>query len=90
LVVDASFDLAVFRQMVAEKLPAYARPVFLRLLTTLDATGTFKPKKQSLVEEGFDPGRVTDPLYVDDPRAGRYVSLDSHVHAALHSGRARL
>jgi fatty-acyl-CoA synthase len=90
LVVDASFDLAVFRQAVVEKLPAYARPVFLRLLTTLDATGTFKPKKQSLVEEGFDPGRVKDPLYVDDQSLGRYVIIDQDMHRALRASGIRL
>ncbi len=90
LVVDGWFDLGVLRKAVQERLPAYARPVFLRLLTTLDATGTFKPKKQDLVQAGFDPERVTDPLFVDDPRAGRYVSLDAHVYAALNSGRSRI
>jgi fatty-acyl-CoA synthase len=80
----------VFRQTVAEKLPAYARPVFLRLLTTLDATGTFKPKKQSLVQEGFDPGRVKDPLYVDDQSLGRYVSIDQDMHRALRASGIRL
>jgi fatty-acyl-CoA synthase len=80
----------VLRKAAQERLPAYARPVFLRLLTTLDATGTFKPKKQDLVQAGFDPERVTDPLYVDDPRAGRHVSLDAHVYAALNSGRSRI
>ena len=35
--------------MVAAHLPAYARPVFLRLVPALDLTGTFKPRKQDLV-----------------------------------------
>jgi fatty-acyl-CoA synthase len=90
LVVDGSFDLAVFRRSVADKLPAYARPVFLRLLPQLNATGTFKPKKQDLAQSGFDPGRISDPLYVEDPRAGRYVSLDAAIYAALNSGRSRI
>ncbi len=90
LVVDGSFDLTAFRLTARERLPAYARPVFVRLLSTLDATGTFKPRKQELVQAGFDPQRVSDPLYVDDPCAGRYVSLDARVYAALTSGRSRL
>ena len=46
----------------AQRLPAYARPVFIRICATLDATETFKQKKQELAREGFDPHRVTDPL----------------------------
>jgi fatty-acyl-CoA synthase len=90
LVVDAAFDLAVFRADVAERLPAYARPVFLRLLSTLEATGTFKPRKQDLVRAGFDPARIQDPLYFDDPRAGRYLPLDAALYAAISSGKVRI
>ena len=38
----------------ALRLPSYARPAFVRLLSMLEATATFKPKKQALVREGFD------------------------------------
>ncbi len=90
LVVNADFDLAAFRAEVAARLPPYARPVFLRILSTLEATGTFKPRKQELVQAGFDPSRVTDPLYFDDARAQRYVPLDAAVHAAILDGTIRI
>jgi fatty-acyl-CoA synthase len=89
LVVDAEFDLAVFRADVARHLPAYARPVFLRLLRTLESTGTFKPRKQDLVQAGFDPALISDPLYFDDPRAQAYVPLDAALHAAISAGTVR-
>jgi fatty-acyl-CoA synthase len=89
LVVDAEFDLAAFRVSIARHLPAYARPVFLRLLRALDSTGTFKPRKQELVQAGFDPARISDPLYFDDPRAQAYVPLDAALHAAISAGTVR-
>jgi len=89
LVVDAQFDLAVFRADVAQRLPAYARPVFLRLLRTIESTGTFKPRKQDLAQAGFDPSRIKDPLYFDDPRAQAYVPLDAALFAAISAGRLR-
>ena len=57
LVVDfvASFDLDGFRAYIAERLPAYARPLFLRFRSSLEVTGTFKQRKVELVAEGFDP-----------------------------------
>jgi fatty-acyl-CoA synthase len=90
LVVDAEFDLAAFRADVALRLPAYARPVFLRLLETIESTGTFKPRKQELMEAGFDPSRIKDKLYFDDPRTQAYVPLDAALYAAISGGTVRI
>ena len=89
LVVDGQFDLAAFRAEAARRLPVYARPVFLRLLQSIESTGTFKPRKQDLVQAGFDPARVKDPLYFDDPRQG-YVPLDAQLFAAISAGAMRI
>ena len=72
MVVDnvAEFDLAGLRAAVAERLPAYARPLFLRFRPKLDLTGTFRPRKVELVAQGFDPERGGDPVYFDDRHAG--------------------
>jgi hypothetical protein len=64
--------------------------VFLRILTTLEATSTFKPRKQDLTQAGFDPSRMTDPLYFDDARAQRYVPVDAALHAAILDGTIRI
>ncbi|MEO7209062.1 MAG: long-chain-acyl-CoA synthetase [Steroidobacteraceae bacterium] len=90
LVVNADFDLAAFRAEVASRLPPYARPVFLRILSRLEATGTFKPRKLELMQAGFDPSRVTDPLYFDDARSQRYVPVDAALHAAISGGAIRI
>jgi fatty-acyl-CoA synthase len=90
LVVGPQFDLTEFRRGIAERLPAYARPVFLRLIATLEATGTFKPRKQDLVAAGFDPSRVGDPLYFDDTRASGYVPLDPALFAKISAGALRI
>jgi len=90
LKVNAEFDLAAFRAEVALRLPPYARPVFLRIVSTLEATATFKPRKQELVQAGFDPGRMSDPLYFDDTRSQRYVPLDAALFAAISNGALRI
>jgi fatty-acyl-CoA synthase len=90
LVVGPDFDLAAFRAHAARHLPVYARPVFVRLLPALESTGTFKPRKQDLMRDGFDPGCVSDPLYLDDPRTGAYVPLDSPLYREILSGRAHM
>jgi len=62
----------------------------LRILSALEATGTFKPRKQDLVQAGFDPCRIQDPLYFDDARTQRYVPLDPELYAAILSGTLRI
>jgi fatty-acyl-CoA synthase len=90
VVVTQDFELTKLRQALAVNLPAYARPVFVRILTALDITGTFKLRKQDLVREGSDPARVSDPLFVDDAAKQQYVPLDAARWAQLQTGTQRL
>ena len=89
LVVDANFDLARLFVHLAERLPAYARPVFIRIRPALDLTETFKQKKQDLVRDGFDPSNMIDPIYCEDAPAGGYVRLDADLHAKILNGTVR-
>ena len=84
------FDLADVRRRVHAELPAYARPLFLRLRPEMAVTETFKHKKGALAEEGFDPARTADPLFFDDAAAGAYRPLDAALHARLAAGELRL
>ncbi len=90
LVVDERFDLKAFRDAVENRLPLYARPVFLRLLPALEATGTFKPRKLDLLREGFDPRVIADALYVRDAGTGGYEKLDAARYGSIVTGGARL
>jgi fatty-acyl-CoA synthase len=90
LVVTAEFDLSVLRSELAEKLPEYAQPLFLRLVSTLEVTGTFKLRKQELADEGYDPARISDPLYFNAAQQGRYERLDQSLHQRIAQGLERL
>ena len=90
LVVGDDFDPATLRSRLAERLPDYARPVFLRLVADLEVTETFKLRKQTLAAEGWDPALVTDPLFVEDRAAGAYVALDAVTAAKVRRGEIRL
>jgi fatty-acyl-CoA synthase len=88
LEVGDGFDAAAFRAHCAARLPAYARPVFLRLVEGLAFTETFKQKKQALAAEGFDPAAIADALWVD--AGDGYVPLDGALYARINSGLMRL
>jgi fatty-acyl-CoA synthase len=88
LEVERDFNLAGFHAHCALRLPAYARPIFLRMVNSLALTETFKQKKQELAREGFDPASIDDPLYVDC--GGGFVPLDTALYARISSGLIRL
>jgi fatty-acyl-CoA synthase len=90
LVVEPGFDLSALRRALLTRLPAYARPVFIRLVGAIELTGTFKLRKQELALEGYDPARVRDALYVEDAAQDAYVPLDAARHAQLQAGKLRL
>jgi fatty-acyl-CoA synthase len=89
LVVDEGFDAAGLAERAARDLPAYARPVFLRLLPQIEITGTFKHRKIELVKEGFDPAAVSDPLFFLDGERG-YLPLDAALYDRIVSGEQRV
>jgi fatty-acyl-CoA synthase len=89
LVTGPEFDIAGLAQYVDRELPTYARPIFVRLQPEIETTGTFKYRKMDLVQEGFDPAKIKDPLYFRDPAKG-YVKLTKAVHAKILDGAYRL
>ncbi|MBU6471230.1 MAG: long-chain-acyl-CoA synthetase [Alphaproteobacteria bacterium] len=90
LVTAPGFDVAGLATKLAGNLPAYARPVFIRLRPAMEITGTFKLRKVDLVKEGFDPNTIDDPLYFFDSAAEYYVPLTAARYADILLGRIRL
>ena len=89
LVVGEGFEIGALAAAVDAALPAYARPVFVRLQPEIEITGTFKYRKMDLVAEGFDPGVVKQPVYYRDAARG-YVKLTKPGFAKILSGAVRL
>jgi len=90
LVVDSSFDLGAFRSHLVERLPDYARPLFLRLVAAIEVTGTFKLKKQELAMAGHEQAAAGDTLYVYDRQRGAYVVIDESIAAQIRGAKLRL
>ena len=89
LVLDGAFDAKAFGEHVARELPAFAQPLFVRILPALDTTGTFKIRKMDLVADGYDPARIKGPLFFHDPRKG-YVKLTRSVWDKLLAGAVKV
>ena len=69
-------DLAALTTYVQRELPAFGRPVFLRVQREFDLTGTFKMVKGDLKREGYDLTQTDDPIYVMKPGGNAYERLD--------------
>jgi fatty-acyl-CoA synthase len=89
-VVSPDFDLAAFRRHLIERLPEYARPLFVRIREQIESTGTFKPKKQDLARESYDPSATSDPIYFNDPVRGKFLKIDAELLETIQSGNVRL
>ncbi|MGA6974848.1 MAG: long-chain-acyl-CoA synthetase [Candidatus Binatus sp.] len=89
-VVSDDFDLNAFRQHLAKRLPDYACPLFLRILGKIETTATFKPKKQDLARESYDPAATADAIYFNDSVSKRFVRIDAALYERIASGDIRL
>jgi fatty-acyl-CoA synthase len=85
-----AFDGGAFYAFVDGALPRYAAPLFVRLVSEPEVTGTFKLRKVTLQKEGFDPERIADPLFVRDDEAGAYVRLGKETAEEIRSGARRI
>lgn len=56
----------------------------------MEVTGTFKQMKLKLVQEGFDPAVVQDPLYILDEHERSYTPMTAQLYSRIVSGGLKL
>ncbi len=82
--VSGDFNLESFAKYVNEKLANYQRTYFIRVQHDMQITSTFKHQKVEYRNEGYDPAKVTDPLYYLDN--DKYVKIDAALFKKLSTG----
>jgi len=90
LVTEPAMDLQKLRNHLADRLPAYARPAFLRIRKDIEVTGTFKYSKTELVRQGYDPAATSDTIYFDNPELQSFYRLDQELYERIQTGQIRL
>jgi fatty-acyl-CoA synthase len=90
IATNGALDLAGLRSHLIDRLPGYARPLFLRILGELPATGTFKHPKHELARDGCDPDATSDALYFNDGEEAAFVRLDKELYHRIQKGEVRL
>jgi fatty-acyl-CoA synthase len=90
IALKGPLDLASLRSHLMKLLPAYARPLFLRVRQGLEVTATFKHQKGRLVSDGYDPSLIEDPIYFDHAARQAFVPLDAALYDDIRCGRIRV
>jgi citronellyl-CoA synthetase len=66
------------------ELPEYAAPVFIRLISEVETTGTFKYKKADLKQTAYNPSAVAEALWVRLPGDKHFTALDHTLFSAIN------
>ncbi len=83
------FNWDDFSSFVANKLPSYAQPIFVRIIEELETTGTFKLKKNDLREEAYHLDKIKgNQIFIKKPGQNSYVPLDRDYYEIIESGEA--
>lgn len=90
VVGDERLSLQVLKTHIAAELPAFARPLFIRLCRSIPQTGTFKLKTEDFAREGLAPPAVPDSLWFNDPASESMLPCDSDCLSKIASGAIRL
>ncbi|XP_043838022.1 very long-chain acyl-CoA synthetase isoform X2 [Dromiciops gliroides] len=84
------FDGKKLYKHITDYLPSYARPRFIRLQDTIEITGTFKHRKVTLVEEGFNPTVIKDVLYFLDDTEKMYIPMTEDIYNSITNKSLKL
>ena len=82
-------DFDTLHSQLAERLPSYAVPIFIRVQKEAETTGTFKYRKVELVKEGFNPDNMAEPIWFADPEKGCFEPLTLDAYESILAGMYR-
>lgn len=89
IIVEEGFDIDALSTFVRENLPAFSRPLFIRLEEELPMTGSFKYVKTGLKKDGFDPDKISTPLYFFHDEKG-YIPMTKELYQEIQAGKVRV
>ena len=86
---NEAFRLDGLADYLRNILPKYAVPLFVRFVPDFEWTATHKIKKTNLKNDGYDPARLQQDIYVLLPESGKYEVLSQEIHNNITAGKYR-
>jgi len=83
------FDFNNFVKILQDNLPKYAIPIFVRFLSELNTTGTYKIQKNDMKKIGFNIKKINNPIYVYLPESSKYTLLTEKIYENILNGKYR-
>ena len=83
------FDFEGLLSTLKTNLPQYAIPKFIRFLSELSTTSTFKIRKSKSKEEGYDIKKIIDPVYILLPDNKEYIPLSDIIYKNIGESKYR-
>ena len=74
------FDFASFLKVLQNNLPKYAIPIFIRFLSELSTTSTYKIQKYDMKKVGFNVKETNNPIYVNLPKSNKFSLLTEEIY----------
>ncbi|CFX05646.1 AMP-dependent synthetase/ligase [Syntrophomonas zehnderi OL-4] len=90
LIEGEQLNWAEFIKHINRRMPEHARPVFIRIADQLAGGQDSEEYKEILRYEGFNPGRVKDPLYFLHPELEQYLPLDMETYKQILAQEIKL
>jgi len=84
-----NFDFNGLLSILKTNLPQYAIPKFIRFLSELSTTSTFKIRKAKTKEEGYNIKKITDPIYILLPGNKEYTRLSEIIYKNIGENKYR-
>ena len=83
------FDFNNFVKTLQDNLPKYAIPIFIRFLSQLNTTSTYKIQKYDMKKIGFNIKKTNNPIYVYLPRSAKYTLLTERIYENILNRKYR-
>jgi len=74
------FNFNELMKVVNDNLPKYAIPLFIRFLSELSTTNTYKIPKSDMKKVSFDITKTEDAIYVLLPKSSKYTLLTEKIY----------
>ncbi|XP_077283911.1 long-chain fatty acid transport protein 1-like [Arctopsyche grandis] len=87
--VDGKLDFNNLLKDLKKILPRYAIPIFIRIVSNVPITVTFKLIKTNMQKEAFDINHIEDKVYFLDDGSSTYVPLTPDLYSDIISGKIR-
>ncbi|XP_077283635.1 long-chain fatty acid transport protein 4-like [Arctopsyche grandis] len=87
---ERKLDMTYFANDLKRVLPIFAHPLFVRIVSEVTRTSTFKPIKKDFQIESFDITRFKDKVFFLDAYSSSYVPLTEQLYNDILHGKIRL